>query len=314
VLKGKPDTWRSQLEAYYRKEPVFALVGGITATEWKPVHEFSEAYKLPCILPNTEFPVVSASDWYTLYFSKGYFQEGEAAARFLFPQDQPAKGRKVVQIVRNSPQGTALADGFVQGLKERGYQPPVTVQRSVGEPLTAKFLQQLLDKEKPDVLAFWTGAEDLQQVAKLTATGHMPATLLVSSGYLGKNLWALPEQIRDTTYITYPYRLPQDEERFARLLKTDKNDQKLTEELRITRSRIYAALRVLTQALREMKGNFYRDYLFDAISMMTDIEMPLYERLSFGPGQRYASKGCYVVQLAKGAKPELVKRSEWVIH
>jgi hypothetical protein len=48
--------------------------------------------------------------------------------------------------------------------------------------------------------------------------------------------------------------------------------------------------------------------------MQQDIEMPLYERLSFGPDQHYASKGCYIVQLAHGEKPELVKKSEWVIH
>jgi hypothetical protein len=45
-----------------------------------------------------------------------------------------------------------------------------------------------------------------------------------------------------------------------------------------------------------------------------DQEVPLFERLSFGPGQRYASKGCYIVQLSKGEKPGLIKKSDWVIH
>jgi len=39
-----------------------------------------------------------------------------------------------------------------------------------------------------------------------------------------------------------------------------------------------------------------------------------FERISFGPGQRYASKGCFIVQVSKGAKPELVRKSDWVIH
>ena len=64
----------------------------------------------------------------------------------------------------------------------------------------------------------------------------------------------------------------------------------------------------------DMKGNYYRDNFLDVIGMMDDLEVPLYERLSFGPGQRYASKGCYIVQLSKGEKPELVKKSDWVIH
>jgi hypothetical protein len=40
----------------------------------------------------------------------------------------------------------------------------------------------------------------------------------------------------------------------------------------------------------------------------------VYPRLSFGPGQRYASKGCYVVQVAGDDEPLLEKRSTWVIH
>jgi hypothetical protein len=32
------------------------------------------------------------------------------------------------------------------------------------------------------------------------------------------------------------------------------------------------------------------------------------------PGQRYASKGCYVAQLGPGPRPELLMKSEWVLH
>jgi len=76
----------------------------------------------------------------------------------------------------------------------------------------------------------------------------------------------------------------------------------------------YALVEVMAMAMMEIKGNYYRDNLLDVISMSMDRVVPLYERLSFGPGQRYASKGCYIVQLGGGDKPELVKKSEWVIH
>ena len=314
LLKGSPDTWRRQLDDYYRQEPVFALLAGISPNAWQPVHDFCETNKIPCILPNTEFPVVAPSEHYTLYFSKGYVQEGEAAARYVLSHGKTLQGKKIVQIVANSPQGKNLADGFARTLADQGQTQLVTVQQQDSQPFTTEFVQRIVTTEKPDLLALWTGAETLPLLIAATDKQQPPAMLLVSSSALGKNVWTIPEQLRESTYITYPYRLPQDELRFARLLQaTDKNEQ-LTDEIKIIKSRTYAALRVMTQALRDMKGNFYRDYLFDVISMRQDIEMPLYERLSFGPGQRYASKGCYIVQLAKGDKPELVKKSEWVIH
>lgn len=81
TLKGPPETWRGQLEEYNRKEPVFALLGGIVDGPWQPVHQFCEELGIPSLFPNTDVPVLSETDWYTLYQSRGYFQEGEGAAQ-----------------------------------------------------------------------------------------------------------------------------------------------------------------------------------------------------------------------------------------
>jgi hypothetical protein len=65
-----------------------------------------------------------------------------------------------------------------------------------------------------------------------------------------------------------------------------------------------------------MKGNFYRDYFLDLFEILGDqtasaVAVP---RLSFGPGQRYASKGCYIVTLTKGGKPKIVRQSDWIVY
>jgi len=63
-----------------------------------------------------------------------------------------------------------------------------------------------------------------------------------------------------------------------------------------------------------MKGHFYRDRLLEVVDMMQDeTTIPLYPRLSFGPGQRYISKGCYIVKLGSGATPKIIRASDWVI-
>ena len=64
----------------------------------------------------------------------------------------------------------------------------------------------------------------------------------------------------------------------------------------------------------DMNRYFYRDNFMDRISMQRDQVLPDFLRLSFGPGQRYASKGCYIMQLSPGPEPQLVRKSEWVVH
>ncbi len=63
-----------------------------------------------------------------------------------------------------------------------------------------------------------------------------------------------------------------------------------------------------------MSTDFYRDYLLDVIDMMNDevYALAVYPRMSFGPGQRYGVKGCYVCRPAPGGK--LADCSPWVIH
>jgi hypothetical protein len=50
-LKGPVETWSMQLAAYYRKQPVFALLGGVGEGSWRPVHEFCEQHEVPCVFP-----------------------------------------------------------------------------------------------------------------------------------------------------------------------------------------------------------------------------------------------------------------------
>lgn len=313
-LKGSPDTWLNQLEEYYRREPVFALISGISPKGWEPVRQFCEANRIPSLLPNTNFPVISDTDWYTLYFSKGFPLEGSTAARYLKTRDNPSLTRNIIQIYRNSPQGLSLAAGFEQELKEQGLPPSTSIQLKQDDTLTAKFLQEQIDRHQPTAIVLWGDADDLSQAVSVPRILNGNVPVIVSGTYLGKEIWTVPEKVRASIYITWPYRLPQDEERFASFYDTPGTDKKLSDELRIVKSRTYAALLVLTRALRGMKGNFYRDYMYDIISMKSDVEFPLYERFSFGPDQRYVSKGCYIVQLSAGTKPELIKKSEWVIH
>ncbi|MEW6521543.1 MAG: amino acid ABC transporter substrate-binding protein [Thermodesulfobacteriota bacterium] len=312
VLKGPSSTWRAQLDAYYQAEPVFALLGGISEGEWEPVHRFCEENRIPNLLPIVDYPVISDHDWYTFYFSRGVRQEGEAAARYLHGMYDLFSGRAIVQVSRDSRRGNALADGFRAIWADTGHPAVIDIFLKEGERFSQQRLQEIISELKPAALIVWDDAAALEAFAGLPAIADRPGVILASGTYVGKALWTIPEPLRELLSFTYPYRLPQDDIRFDTLAlkvlpgkKYSDYDQKIIRQSYITNE-------LLGNALMDMRGEYYRDFFFDVIAMMADEYYPLYERVGFGPGQRYASKGCFIVQLGKGENPQLERRSEWV--
>jgi len=307
-LKGSPETWREQLEEYYRKEPVFALLGGITTKEWRPIHEFSEDHAIPSLFPITDLPVVSSDGWYTLYFSKGFYQEGETAARHLARMEDPPPGRTVVQVYPDTPEGKAFASGFRDAWSESGRGRLVDRALPAGTPVTREYLEQATGKERHAVLVLWTGAEALPALDAAAGKDGGISIIFLSASLLKDGLLTVPETLRDRTYVTYPYRLSGP----APGTGGGKAPPQITDRRIAGKG---AALRAaLIEVFRSWQTNFYRDYMLDFIDCsMHEISSP-FERISFGPGQRYASKGCYIVQLSKGDRPELVRKAGWVVH
>ncbi|QEM68276.1 hypothetical protein FO488_08935 [Geobacter sp. FeAm09] len=178
-------------------------------------------------------------------------------------------------------------------------------------------------KQKPAAIMVWDGPGCLPALQTLTAAGARPPRLFVSARCLGKELWTLPEELRPFTHIAYPYAFALNVTYAgmggARLQDDQQTSLARTEVMIKTYAQEIASLdttltQIMTMALMDLRGNYYRDNLLDVIGMIADQPSSVFGRLSFGPGQRYASKGCYIAQLTKGPTPELVKKSGWVIH
>lgn len=316
-LKGRPESWHSQLAAYYAKNPVFAVLGGISNGSWQPIHDFCEEMRLPCLFPITDFPVVSETGWYTYYFNKGYYQEGEAVARYLNRLGSLPDKALILQIVQDSSVGKALAEGFNKNWRELERSDVTTLILTTGQLRDQKALVEILKQRKPAVLMLWTDAEILPSLQKLVNQLAETGLVFVSSGYLGNKTATIAESIREKVFITYPYRLtpyvgPKTGGLDAKvpILSSYKNfgDRRIG-------SRTASALKQATLlGLSKLNDDLYRDNLIDIMSMQMDLTVNDYERISFGPGQRYVSKGCYIIQLGAGAEPELIPRSEWVTH
>jgi hypothetical protein len=314
-LQGDPSTWTRQLEDYYREAPVFALIGGI-AKDWAPIHEFSERNEIPCLLPITEYPVVSDTDWYTLYYSKGYYQEGEAAARFLRRSDAVANDAPVVQVLRPGHAARDTAAGFTAARKAMRLSSPTDIVLAPELTIGPGFWSDIVRSHPGAVLVLWLGPDDLGDLATL-ATLETPPVVFLSTSLLGDDPATVPAAVRSFTYLTYPHSLPEDigrsrlgVEGWLRAKGIPVTDFEI-------QAKVYFLGWMLAATVKGMRDDFYRDYFMDVVGMMRDEYYSIgavYPRLSFGPGQRYASKGCYVVQVSEGDQPTLEKRSDWVIH
>ncbi len=315
-LKGPPATWRAQLEGYYRQAPVFALLSGISTLDWRPIHEFCEENQIPCIFPITDFPVISDRDRYTLYLSKGLYQEGETAAFYLAGLPEAAAPARVVLVRRDGPKEQRLSEAFLEAWRKSGRDAPETVVLRDAQPADGGFWREFARTRAGAVVVAWLQAPDLAGLAALADAPDRPKMVLASSSLQGDELAAVPPRIRPFTFLTFPYNLPQDKKRIDLGVKIWLKSKKIEYDHPVIQSNMYFLGWMLSMALMEMRSWFYRDYFMEGIDMSRDQDYAVaaYPRVTFGFGQRYAVKGCYVVQLTGAAPPVLVKKSEWVIH
>lgn len=316
-LKGASASWPKQLAEYYGKNPVFAVLGGISNSDWKPVHDFCESQRLPCLFPITDYPVVSENSWYTYYFNKGYYQEGEAVASYLNRLETLSAESGILQIVQDSPMGKALAAGFLKNWKDLERLDITTVTLSQNQILDQSTLENLITKNKSQILILWADDAVLQNLPKLVPRLSTGGMVFMSSSYLGKKSTDIPEAVRNSVYLAFPYRLaPYTGAKtggFAAPLPNLASAKDLGDR-RIESRSAGILLQVVLQGLNLIYGNLQRDHLLDIMSIQMDVVLRDYERISFGAGQRYVSRGCYIIQLGPGAEPAMIPRSEWVIH
>lgn len=315
-LEGDPQSWGKQLENYYRQGPVFAMLGGIAEGSWEPVHSFCEERRIPCLFPVTDEPVISGTDWYTLYFSRGLSQEGETAAQFLKKRYESREMPAILQLYRENSKGALAAAGFSRRWQDSKLQGiPLPAKGAAGE-IADRLSQVSLDEDA--ILLLWLDADDLGAVLeRLEPQQQQALPVIVSASLVGeKNLAAIPPAFRQRLFISYPRSLPAESGTERMVLRRWLQARKIEETNLDIQAQMYFLGWALPGAVSYMRSEFYRDYFLEGFDMMRDQDYAIatFPRLSFGPGQRYAAKGCYMVQLGDGDPPELIRRSPWVAH
>jgi hypothetical protein len=312
-LTGEPQEWEQQLRAKLAAEPVYAVISGLGARTWAPVHRFCQAAKLPCLLPNLELPVVAEGDFYPVYFSRGVLLEADLMASTLSEivdaASNQAKPRRLVQIYRQGDIGESAAKALATAVATAGLKLET-------RPLSAATKDRkdvalaLRDLGPEDAVALWLRPGDL---AALPSRPLSVSTVLASGILGGLEQAPLPPDWRTTVRMTYPFDLPEGRKvRMNFPLNWFKIKQIPVVDERV-QTDTYVACGILAETLTDMLDSFVRDYLVERVEVMLSHRLVngYYPRLSLAPGQRFASKGGFVVHFAHESGTELLTDKEW---
>ena len=308
-LSGAPETWEAQLDQRMHAEPVFAVVSGLGGKNWEPVHRFCERQAVPCLLPNVDLPVVAADDFYPVYFSQGVLLEAQLIAARLSQPPPDAPRVRIVQVFRRGDIGAAAAARLRAALAPAAEPVDHAIEPGGGPQ---QLTQALRDVKAGDVLVLWLRAADL----KALPAPQPKNPEVYASGVMGGLEHApLSPAWRRIARIAYPFELPD-----ARSLRLNYALGWFhLERIPVVDERVqvdtYIACSVLAQTLSSMIGEYQRDYLVERVEAMLSSRLVdgYYSRLGLAPGQRYASKGGYLVRFADPAGVRVVADGNWIV-
>jgi cytochrome c553 len=325
-LGGDASTWRDQLEALYRAEPVFAVLSGAGGSNWAPVRDFCDAQTLPCLFPVVDAAPNKPGDGYTVYFDTGVAIEAAMLAQHVASLEPPP--RRVVQLVGGGRQGAAaqsgaaeLAGRLADAAARTGGDSALRVVKiemaaldltgASADPaaLASAIKAAAAEIDRRDLLVAWLAPADLKRLAlawpalfsdsdapQLIASARLAAPEKVVSPALAISA-AFRQHLQWVSTRSDPGRrhgnaviglLP-----WLQRLGLEPGDEALQAE-------VYAATYFFSDALARMRAPRSREYLIEML------ESTFYSRpagaafytLSLGPRQRVAVKGGQLLGLA----------------
>jgi len=355
-LQGAPETWDKQLAAYYRNQPIFALISGASTSTWQPVHDFCEREKIPSWFPSVDLPVKTPSQ-YSFYFSGGVMLEANVLARHLL--NSPTLPKRLIQIFRDDTVGRAASQELEHALA--GSTVSVENRTLAGDAASSDSLRSLLDKQNTgDAVVFWLRQDDVALLGKLKPARGVANYF--SSRLANAEHVPLSAAWKNNSHLVYLYELPAKREVNLAYFRAWINMHKFPVVDEAMQSEVFFALNYMTDTSAEMLNNLYRDYLVERAETMMDkregskaeqetrdrlylgnpgdltrkhgemtakedarLTIPgqakaaishgttIYPHLSLGPGQRFSSKGGYILRFADDHSEKLLDESGWIV-
>jgi len=309
-LEGAPETWRAQLEEKYTEQPVFATVSGLVEGPWDEIGAFCDAKRLPCLFPNAQLPPAGEGRYgYSVFFNRGLALEAEALAMHF--GDLAEAPERVVQIHGTAPQGRRPAAAFAETMQMVLPDTPVdTLSYDNAAGLSAA----LADIKPDTTLVIWP--QDVEAAVELLAE-HAPehVRLFLPSAAKAAAGAAFPPALVSRTRLVWPYDTADSYHPRKYRIRAWMHSRRLD----VTHPRIqlqtYYALTMIEFGLMHAINDFYRDYVLEIIEHEAENELNpgTHPELALGPGQRFASKGAFIAELAPDARAGYRVISEWIV-
>jgi nucleotide-binding universal stress UspA family protein len=310
-LTGAEATWQEQLERHLAAEPVLAVISGLGGKTWAPVEAFCEREALPCLFPNVEAPPAGADrDVYSLYFSKGVLLEADLIANRILNAGSGKAAKAVHQIYRAGDSGEAAAEALAAALEQHGLRVSshVLANGAPGQGVA----EAVREASNADALVLWLRPADVAALGDAPAT---PASVFMSGLLGGLERSPLPSGWRERTRLAYPVDLPE-----RRRVRVDfalgwfriRHIAVVADQVQAD---TYLACGLLSETLTHMVDTVVRDYLIERIQDMLEhrIVTGYYPRLALASGQRFASKGGYIVRFAEAQGTRLIADHDWLV-
>jgi hypothetical protein len=313
-LDGPPETWGAQLAAKYRAEPVFALISGLGSDVWEPVHDFAQLNKIPSLFPNLDVAPTAEQDAYSFYFARGPILEAEVIGQYVIETAAASGLKRVVQLDLADGPGRKAAAALATALKAEAI---AVAERTLKQATAQEIAASLSDITTTDMLVIWLDQSQLAALAQVPP----PATLhiMVSGWQSGFENAPLPVAWKTIAAMVYPIDAPQRRAaRFEFNLRPWLTKHAIEYGDEILLGNTLAACNLLSESMSRLRGQFFRDYLVEMIQnyptgMGNAPASQAFPRFGLGPGQRYSSKGAYIVRFKGPSSNDLELLHDWLV-
>ncbi len=289
TLPERREDWQTFLEKKYSAHPVFAVLGGVANGHWKPIHDFCENARLPCLFPQTGWPETKPGD-YTVYLSEGL--PGEA--RLIADRLDEIRPRRVLQITGSDPDALDAAAVLESLAHERGL-PIETISM-------AKFLLgEGREATRFSSAVLWFNVCDFAIFSEFEGGRRLPTLLFAAGSLLAMGDRRLPQGLPQDLNLSWQYALPGHETPRLYRLRGWLAARRIPATQETTALNTYMVLDAVRHALVHAVDRYSGEYLIESIEheIENQLNPGTFPRLSLGPGQRFAAKGAGVFRSAK---------------